>query len=212
MLTTLGFTIERGGGEEDRGQYEQQAEILGAKGAAMIIKRKVLDEIGLFDPDYFFLREETDLCWRIWLAGYKVIYVPKSVVYHAVGGIFKSEAGRLGAQSKMQLFYWYRNQLMNLLKNLELKNLARIVPPYLFLAFGDSLIRSLRSKDIFPFACLVRAVTWVLKNLKRVWSRRLWINRSVRKRKDEEILPHIMLKTTILDKLRERSRIAALST
>ena len=76
MLTPRGFTYERGLNELDAGQYDHGSEILGAKGAALIVRKRVFKEAGGFDED-FLLKEETDLCWRIWLRGYRVVFAPK---------------------------------------------------------------------------------------------------------------------------------------
>ncbi|MEM0010910.1 MAG: glycosyltransferase family 2 protein [Nitrososphaeria archaeon] len=207
MLTQHGFTIERGAGEKDLGQYDYVADILGAKGAAIMIRRSTLDRTGLFDPDYFVLREETDLCWRIWLSGYRVVFVPKSIVYHAGGGTLRDEAKKSVAWRRMQLFYWYRNQLMNLVKNLEFRNMVKVIPFHLLLAFGDSIIRSLRNKNTQQLLCLVKAIAWILVNFKEVWCKHLKVNYLIRKIRDKDILPKIIMKSTILEKLRERARV-----
>ncbi|MCK5592137.1 MAG: glycosyltransferase family 2 protein [Candidatus Pacebacteria bacterium] len=51
-------------------------------GAALMIRREVLDEIGVFDEQFFIYSEEADLCLRTHLAGYDVCYYPKSEVVH----------------------------------------------------------------------------------------------------------------------------------
>ncbi len=57
-------------------------EIFSGKGAALALRRKTLDSVGLLDESYFAYFEENDLCWRIWLAGSRVLYIPSSTVYH----------------------------------------------------------------------------------------------------------------------------------
>ncbi|MGC9203262.1 MAG: glycosyltransferase family 2 protein, partial [Thermoproteota archaeon] len=57
---------------KDTSQFSNVDEIFSTKGAAMLVRKKVFEEIGGFDPDYFLYEEEMDLCWRIWLAGYKI--------------------------------------------------------------------------------------------------------------------------------------------
>jgi hypothetical protein len=54
-------------------------------GACMMIRRKALDEAGLFDENYFLFLEETDLCYRMWKAGWTVHYLPQVHVYHLQG-------------------------------------------------------------------------------------------------------------------------------
>jgi GT2 family glycosyltransferase len=196
MLTPFGFTIERGLGEEDNGQYDYVADIFGGKGASLIVRRSVIKEVGSFDRDFFTLMEETDLCCRIWLRGYRVVFVPKSVVYHAVA------AARLSAKNwrRVELFYWHRNQLMTLIKNLGLKSLVKIMPIHLTLSFGNALLGSVNSRDVHPLKSLISAHVWILMNFKHIWMKRIQVQFLVRRKNDDEIMPHIMVKTTILGK------------
>src|SRR5689334_14634896 len=77
-LSQFGFLIQRcQTGETDKGQYDNVVEILSAKSAGMFIRKSAFDEINGFDEDYFIYVEETDLGWRLWLAGYKNIFTPK---------------------------------------------------------------------------------------------------------------------------------------
>lgn len=55
-------------------------------GCYMLVPRRVLDEVGGFDPQLFLFYEDTDLCYRIRRAGYVVRYVPVSTIIHLEGG------------------------------------------------------------------------------------------------------------------------------
>lgn len=54
-------------------------------GAFMMIQKKDLDKVGLFDEDFFFYGEDLDLCWRFKVAGYKIIYTPITKIFHYKG-------------------------------------------------------------------------------------------------------------------------------
>jgi GT2 family glycosyltransferase len=54
-------------------------------GACMIVRRKALDEVGLLDEDYFLFLEETDWCYRMHRAGWKVYHVPHAAIIHFQG-------------------------------------------------------------------------------------------------------------------------------
>ena len=82
-LGPLGFLIERSSGAKDVGQFDFVADILSAKSAASIIRRDLFNKLGGFDEDFYMYLEETDLSWRVWLNGYRVVFIPKAVVYHA---------------------------------------------------------------------------------------------------------------------------------
>ena len=68
--------------EIDRGQYDTVREDLDYIGGAMVLRRKTLQEVGLFDPNYIIFSEDVDLCYRVRKRGYKTVYVPNAVIWH----------------------------------------------------------------------------------------------------------------------------------
>ncbi len=54
-------------------------------GAALMVRRCLLDEIGAFDEDYYMFCEDVDLCYRVWKSGWKVVYLPEAVITHRIG-------------------------------------------------------------------------------------------------------------------------------
>lgn len=100
-----GQVLFRGG--MDVGQYNEVEEVQVAP-AAILVKKKVLDEIGGFDEKYFAVYEDTDYCFRAGKMGFKVIYAPKAVSYHNLSTDPKNEAQRLLERS-----YWIgRNRIL----------------------------------------------------------------------------------------------------
>jgi GT2 family glycosyltransferase len=61
-------------------------------GACMILRREVLDQVGLLDEDYFMYTEEVDLCYRIRKAGWKIYWVPQAQIVHFGGQSTKQVA------------------------------------------------------------------------------------------------------------------------
>lgn len=57
--------------------------VLASKSALCMIKRDVFEKVGKFDEDFVIYGEETDLSWRVWLAGYQVKVLPRAIGYHA---------------------------------------------------------------------------------------------------------------------------------
>ena len=57
--------------------------------AAALTRREALLKVGGFDERYFFYWEDVDLSWRLWRAGYRILMVPKSKVYHEAYGTFR---------------------------------------------------------------------------------------------------------------------------
>ena len=95
--------------EQDCGQYDTPREVFWASGAAFCCRAEVFHSLGGFDGDFFAHMEEIDLCWRMQLAGYKVMCEPRSVVYHLGGGTLPNESPR-------KLYLNYRNNLSMLFK------------------------------------------------------------------------------------------------
>ena len=77
-------TSERGMGEEDLGQYDKVQEVDYVNGCAMLVKRRVMERVGLFDPAYFIGVEDADWCMRMKQKGYRCAYTPHAVLWHMV--------------------------------------------------------------------------------------------------------------------------------
>ena len=73
---------DRGYGEVDHGQYDEAEDIWGWCGAAVLLRRRYLDEVGAFDDRLFMYCEDVDLSWRGRRAGWRYRYIPTSVVHH----------------------------------------------------------------------------------------------------------------------------------
>ncbi|MEM1216868.1 MAG: bifunctional riboflavin kinase/FAD synthetase, partial [Bacteroidota bacterium] len=113
-LDSLGYPFCRGRifatTEQDNGQYDRTAEIFWATGAALFIKAELFRNFGGFDGEYFAHAEEIDLCWRLKRAGYRILAVPESEVYHLGGGT-------LDYLSPRKAFLNFRNTLITSFKN-----------------------------------------------------------------------------------------------
>src|SRR5439155_6359506 len=79
LLLQGGYGADRGYLEVDEGQYDERAEVFAWSGAAVLLSRRYLDAVGLFDERFFLYYEDFDLSWRRRLAGWRYAYVPRSV-------------------------------------------------------------------------------------------------------------------------------------
>ncbi len=100
------YASHRGVDEVDHGQYNKTEETPFISGCSMIIKREVLDRIGFLDDRYYLYLEDLDLCLRVLRAGYKLLYVPTSVLWHVNAG----SSGRPG--NPLHEYYFTRNRLL----------------------------------------------------------------------------------------------------
>ena len=110
-------------------------EVDGVSGAAMLLKREMLREIGLFNEDYFLCFEDIDLCLRARKKGYRILTVPASRVRHRVSGSMGGE------HSETVLYYATRNHLLIINRQLPapavlrgIRNLLIILYTFIFAA------------------------------------------------------------------------------
>ncbi len=104
--------------DRDTGQYDQPRPHGAVCGAVMMVRKSDFLSVGGFDQLYFLYAEDIDLCWRYWLYGYTVRYIPSSVVFHAFGGTSGPDR-----HNPLRVFYRVRNGCLNVLKNYELRNI-----------------------------------------------------------------------------------------
>ena len=155
--------------EQDHGQYQNQVDLFWTSGAAMAIRKSVLDEIGLLDEDFVLHMEEIDLCWRMHLMGYRLRARPDAVIYHFGGGT-------LGRDQVAKLYYNIRNSIFMLLKNVSARRLFWVLPirALLDLAF---LFKSLFTLDVKRAAAVPAAYAWLLIHLRLILKKRREIQR-----------------------------------
>jgi GT2 family glycosyltransferase len=79
FIDKYGNAVNRGGGEIDKGQFNVQEEVFHG---LSIFKKDLFMKVGGFDESFFGYFDETDLCWRLHRLGYKILFVPESVIYH----------------------------------------------------------------------------------------------------------------------------------
>jgi len=111
LIIWKGNEIRYGFKEEDRGQFNNEMEVDKIEGSCMLIKTKLLYEIGLLDTKYFAYWEETDLCFRASKKGYKIIYSPSARIWHKIA------ASSGGISNPLQIYYITRNKFIFLKKH-----------------------------------------------------------------------------------------------
>lgn len=99
------YASHRGVDEVDRKQYDKIEETTFITGCSMMVRREVFDKIGLLDDAYYLYFEDLDFCLRALKAGYKLVYYPKSVIWHVNAG----SSG--GAGNPLHDYYLTRNRL-----------------------------------------------------------------------------------------------------
>ena len=182
-LTWSGFLYHRLFEQPDP-PPEPPFEVFAAKGAALLLRRDLLAQVGAFDADFFAYMEDTDLCWRIWLSGRNVLCVPASVVLHVGGGT----AGTLA--SEVVIFHSFKNRLTMLVKNLSGARLAAVLPIHLALCLGAAAAYAARGRWRQARGIL-GALGWEAAHLGSVLARRRLVQRTLRRVSDAELWPAV---------------------
>lgn len=115
-----GLTLCRGMGQQ-RDEMAEPAAVGAVSGAAFVMRRALFRQVGGFDGSFFMYMEDTDLSWRVRLAGYTCLYAPEAVVYHRYNLRFGPD----------KTYYQERNRYVMLLKGLRWPTLLLLAPALL---------------------------------------------------------------------------------
>ena len=154
-----GLTFCRGF-KKSADEFNNYQEVSSVSGCSFAIRNNVLRSINGFDPDFFLYQEDADLSWRIRFAGGKIMYVPKSVIYHK----FKFSI------TPWKEFYLERNRYLIILKNFESATLLFLLPSLIMteiITIGYAVLNGpkyIKSKLL--------AYLWILRNNKRIFTKR----------------------------------------
>lgn len=190
FLTKTGFLSHWGFGEKDSGEFDTERIVFSAKGACLMIKREVTDKVGLFDSDFGSYMEESDLCWRVWLAGYKVLYLPQTYIYHKLGYTFSHQVNPIIIN-----YNSFKNRILFLYKNLETKNLFLILIPHLIIIITLSFYY-LFKLQFAKFLMIVRAIIWNVENVANSSKKRNLVQK-LRVISDDDLFKTILQKINI---------------
>ena len=190
-LQQVGWTVDVTGradlglepDERDQGQRDEPRRPLVVSTAGMLVRRDVLESLGRFDRRYHVFRDDLDLCWRAWLAGWEVEVVPAAAGRHVRAA---ASYHRLGQSALLGPRYFAeRNTLASLLKNYGALRLLLVVP--LFLVVGlAKVVGFVATRQVGDAWQTIRAWAWNLVHLRRTLELRRHVQR-MRRRADGEL-------------------------
>jgi GT2 family glycosyltransferase len=105
----VAVAFKRGMGEKDNGAYSTPCYVFGACAGAALYRKRMLDQIGLFDESFVTNYEDADLSFRAQLAGWRCLYVPDAIVYHKVGETKRRAGARSPDSHRNRLSLWFAN-------------------------------------------------------------------------------------------------------
>jgi GT2 family glycosyltransferase len=186
-LDSAGMVIARDGSSKQRGhlfpagEFEREEEVLLPSGSAAMYRRAMLEQIGLFDEDFFLYCEDTDLGLRARWAGWSCIYVPGAAVEHHY-------SHSVGRASRLKAYYVERNRLFVVAKNfpalmlwgVPFATLARYWWHVRSIALGRGTAAQFRREGNsgLRLAVIVMRAHWALaRNARSLWRKRREIRR-----------------------------------
>lgn len=185
FLTNTGILYHYGINKQDGSKYNKSIDIYSAKGACMMFKMEVLKKIEVdgevFDSRYFAYFEETDLCHRVWLAGYRIVFVPKSIIYHKMGGTSTK------MNNNFIQYHSFKNRINSYIKNLNFINLVKIMSVHLLIC-EIYAVYVLIKLNLGFFLAIQQAIIWNIIQLTASLHKRNYIQERIRKVGDEKFI------------------------
>jgi GT2 family glycosyltransferase len=150
--------------EKNDSKFSKPLEPFYVSGAALLIKRQTFFMAGCFDSKMFAFSEDLDLCWRLRLMGFKIVYCPKAAIIHKCSASFK--------RSPQSFYLSHRNFLRASIKNYSPGNMIKHLPPL----FTISMIFG------FAVAILSGKGDFLMSVLKSTWFNLLNLNSTLKAR------------------------------
>ncbi len=135
--------FKRGEGERIS-LYNNKEYIFGACGGAALYRRKMIEETGFLDEEFFLIHEDTDLNFRAQLHGWKVLYVPTALVYHRVRSL-------IGHMSNMAVYYSLRNSEWVRIKNIPISLFLNYMPTFMLGMISEFLRFAIKHGRMFLY-------------------------------------------------------------
>ncbi|MEO6315099.1 MAG: glycosyltransferase family 2 protein [Chitinophagaceae bacterium] len=154
-----GRTSTVGEMQEDKGQYDVAGETFGAHGCAMMVKRQVIDEVGMFPERFFLYYEEWDWSSRIRKAGYKIWYTANATIYH-------KESMSVGKKNPMKVFYHTRNRILYMRRNTKWWQQLVFFPFFIFFVIPRYVINYFRRGEFEQLKNFFKGFFWNLYSSK----------------------------------------------
>jgi GT2 family glycosyltransferase len=146
-----------GSHQVDKGQFDKPGLTDFAHGAAMMVKREVVERAGLLPEVYFLYYEELDWCCRIKQAGYSIYYQPSALVYH-------KESMTVGKGNPMKVYYQTRNRILFMRRNVSGLSLLFFFLYYAGLALPKAVLSYILKGQLAFLNAFLRGIGWNLRH------------------------------------------------
>ena len=143
--------------QKDNGDFDEARETESIHGAAMMVPKKVVEEVGMMTEIYFLYYEEHDWAEMIKRAGYKIYYQPKSFILH-------KESVSTGKFSPLKTYYISRNRILFARRNFKTLELLVSLLFQCLVSIPKNSVKHLIRREFEHFKALWRAISWNLSH------------------------------------------------
>ena len=157
MNVYTGRTTSIGLMEEDRGQYDVSRTTSAAHGCAMMVKRDILVNVGMFAEKFFLYYEEWDWSSRILRAGYKIWYTADAEIYH-------KESLTVGKTNPIKVYYHTRNRILYMRRNSNAFQFSVFTFVFTFFVVPKTTATFIAKKEFLQFRYFMKGILWNLRS------------------------------------------------
>lgn len=167
-------------------RYKKPYYIFSSTGAGFLVRRAAILKTGLYSEDFFMAYDESDLCHRVWLGGYTIVFCPKAELQHYW-------SATVDPSNQNKLWFWnHRNILSSFIINFSALDVIRFVFPisliWVFVFFHRLYLGKIRFAFTIP-----RAFWWHVLNLNNTLEKRRYVQNNIRKVSDDRIFEKAMV-------------------
>lgn len=131
--------------------------------ASLAVREDAFEGIGGFDEKEAVYTEDLDFCWRIWIAGYRIVLAPKSIIYHWTKPVEKR--ANMGGSYERIYFHLAKNSFRSIIKNYELQNIIRYLPVSVLINLVRGFLVLFRRCSLSALWGSIMAIFWSVKFL-----------------------------------------------
>jgi GT2 family glycosyltransferase len=153
MNVYTGRTTSIGVMEEDVGQYNISRKTSGAHGCAMMVKREIMERVGMFAEKFFLYYEEWDWSARITRANYKIWYTADAEIYH-------KESLTVGKSNPIKVYYHTRNRILYMRRNSNVFQFIIFTFVFTFFVVPKTIIGYFSKKQYIQLRYFLKGILW----------------------------------------------------
>ncbi|HYJ39099.1 MAG TPA: glycosyltransferase family 2 protein [Chitinophagaceae bacterium] len=155
MNHLTGRTSTVGERQPDRGQFDVSGPTHGAHGCAMLVKREVIEKVGMFPQKFFLYYEEWDWSARILKAGFEIWYTADALIFH-------KESMSVGKSNPMKTYYHTRNRILYMRRNTNFFQLVAFSIFFVLFTVPKSVLQFIFKKQFLQLRYFIKGAIWNL--------------------------------------------------